>query len=203
MILQRNDIHLWLSPHKGLRTEDFLRKILTHYLPISAYQIHFSKTKNGKPYLKDRRFRRLEFNVSHSHDMLVCAISYAQQLGVDIEYKHRKNRLDEIAERYFHPQETQQLQALTEEEDRRDLFFRLWTSKEAYIKALGLTIGTVSLDKIAFSYENNLIQALFETPKQQQWHFKTLAWNDYLMTVAVTYRHWHTIKPELSVFSLD
>jgi len=202
MNLTHNDIHLWLTTQKGLKTKAFLQQVLSNYLHISPAQIHFAKTLNGKPYLKDRRLRALQFNVSHSHGGMVCAVSYGEALGVDIEYPARKNRLDEISERYFHPQEIQQLQAINDEAQRRALFFQLWTSKEAYIKAMGLTIGSASLDEVAFSYQNQQIHPLFNTPSTLRWHFPTLAWGDYLITTALAHKTWHGIKPQLSLFEI-
>jgi len=202
MNLAHNDIHLWLTTQRGLKTKAFLQQILSSYLDIPPTQIRFAKTLNGKPYLKDRRLRTLQFNVSHSHGAMVCVVSYGEALGVDIEYPARKNRLEEISQRFFHPQEIQQLQAFTDEAQRRELFFKLWTSKEAYIKAIGLTIGTASLDEVAFSYQNRQVHPLFNTPSTLHWHFHTLPWRDYLVTTALAHKAWHGIKPRLSLFEI-
>ena len=212
MILAPNDIHLWLSPDKGLGSEKFIRNTLSEYLLIPPAQIRLAKTAHGKPYLKDRRLRGLQFNLSDSHGAMVCAVGYGEALGVDIEYPARKNRLDEISQRYFHPQEVEALQAVTDEAERRALFFQLWTSKEAYIKAMGLTIGTASLDKVAFSCQNNEIQPLFNTPSHLRWHFDHLplhtpslhsqAGRDYVITTATAYKAWQGIKPQIRLFEM-
>ena len=202
MILDQSDIHLWLSPAQGLSTEEFLRHTLSHYLPLAPAQIRFARTDKGKPYLKDRRFNQLQFNVSHSHGKIVCAVSLCQQIGVDIENIQRKNSLDEIAARYFHPDEIFTLQSIKDEQERRRLFFTLWTCKEAYIKAIGLTIGTASLDKIAFSYRNNKVLPLYNTPVQLQWHFQTQAWGDYLIAIAIAHKAWRSIQPQLAIFEI-
>lgn len=198
MILNQNDIHLWLSPHKGLGTEEFLRGILSQYLPLSPAKIRFARTHNGKPYLKDRRFNQLQFNVSHSHGKIVCAVSLCQLIGVDIENIHRKNSLDEIAQRYFHPDEIETLQSIANEQERRQLFFTLWTCKEAYIKAIGKTIGTASLDRIGFALDDGNVEPLFPTPVQQQWSFHTITQGDSMIAVARAQRPWQAGKAVIS-----
>lgn len=203
MILTSNDIHLWLSPDKGLGTEKFIRNTLSEYLLLPPAQIRLARTAHGKPYLKDRRLRGLQFNLSDSHGAIVCAVSYGEALGVDIEYPARKNKFLDIAERYFHPQELQQLRDLTNDMERRALFFRLWTTKEAYIKAKGLTIGSASLDKVAFHCRNQHIEPLFNTPSTLRWHFNTLPWRDYLITTALAHKAWQAVKPQITVIEID
>jgi len=198
MILTSNDIHLWLSPHKGLGTEEFLREVLSQYLPLSPEKIRFARTHNGKPYLKDRRYNQLQFNVSHSHGKIVCAVSLCQLIGVDIENIHRKNSIDEIAQRYFHPDEIHALQSTSDELERRRLFFTLWTCKEAYIKAKGLTIGTASLDRTGFAVHHENIQALFPTPVQQQWFFQVVSLQETMIAVARVQRPWQAGKVVIS-----
>jgi 4'-phosphopantetheinyl transferase len=199
--VRSNQIHLWLADHGNISTEAFLREVLSHYLPLSPAKIRFARTHNGKPYLKDRRFEQLQFNVSHSHGKIVCAVSLCQLIGVDIENIHRKNSLDEIAQRYFHADEIRALQSITDEAQRRQLFFKLWTCKEAYIKAIGKTIGTASLDKIGFNCEGESIQALFPRPVQQQWFFQALSLQETMIAVARAQRPWQSgTPPELTIY---
>ena len=84
--------------------------------------------KPGLPGVKD-----LHFNVSHAGDWVVCAVSH-QELGVDVE---RLRDIDlRLAERFFHASEVRRL-AQAGGTRRRDLFFELWTAKEAFLKADG------------------------------------------------------------------
>lgn len=89
----------------------------------------------GKPYLKE--LPELFFSLSHSETVAVCAIS-DREIGIDIEY-HREmspDRLLRIAKRFFAPEE---YDAIAEEsgEAAKELFYRIWTAKEAYIKFTG------------------------------------------------------------------
>ena len=204
--LAPNHIHLWLTEQRGIKTNTFLRKVLSHYLPLHPSQIQFARTPNGKPFLKnrklkDRRFNDLQFNISHSHGKIVCAVSHGLLLGVDIENIHRKNKIEEIAERYFHASEIKALQSIKNEEEKRNLFFTLWTCKEAYIKAIGKTIGTASLDAVRFSRENDRVKPQFPLPVQQRWSFHITPVDDLLITVARAQRPWQaTTKSQISLF---
>ena len=85
------------------------------------------RTPNGKPYLPDSPIR---FNVSHSHQLTLIAVTYEVEVGVDLERIRALPDYRAIAERYFPPGEA----ALTGEID----FFRRWTRFEAVLKAQGV-----------------------------------------------------------------
>ncbi|HZQ70139.1 MAG TPA: 4'-phosphopantetheinyl transferase superfamily protein [Terriglobales bacterium] len=117
-------------------TRGLLRTLLGHYLDVAPQQLRFSYTAHGKPQLEGASKPRAEFNVSHSDGIAVIAFADRRRLGVDVE----KVRLDfehqHIAERFFSENEREQLQKIP----RQDIpfaFFRCWTRKEAFIKALG------------------------------------------------------------------
>lgn len=88
------------------------------------------------------------FNLSHCEGLVACAVSHDVELGVDVECLTR-NPPFEIVQRHFSPDERAWLSSLSAE-DRRIGFFRLWTLKEALIKALGLGLAQ-PLDGIAFA----------------------------------------------------
>lgn len=88
----------------------------------------------GKPYFRDYPFF---FNLSHSGDYVICVLS-AEEVGVDIQ-QHRAGAGRRIAARYFSAQEKAALENCKEDGD--ELFFRLWTRKEAYGKLTGQGIA--------------------------------------------------------------
>lgn len=97
--------------------------------PIELVMDHGEK---GKPYLKEYP---LFFNLSHSGEYVVCAVS-DREIGVDIQMCSDVNE-GRIAERFFSKEECKALEHCGTAEERRRLFFRLWTRKEAYGKLLG------------------------------------------------------------------
>lgn len=96
---------------------------------------------NGKPYLQDYP---LYFNLSHSGNYVVCAVS-TQEVGVDIQ-EYKKADVKRLARRFFSGEEQSILMACANEKEQNELFYQLWTRKEAYGKLTGEGIAAV-IDK--------------------------------------------------------
>lgn len=111
-----------------------LRHILSEYTEILPDKIEFVLGPRGKPYLKENKWD-LQFNVSHSHDQVVYALTNHLEIGVDIE-KIEPHFDVEVAKRFFSPKEYAELMVLPEEK-RISAFYHLWAGREAVIKALG------------------------------------------------------------------
>jgi 4'-phosphopantetheinyl transferase len=110
------------------------REILARYLDCNPGQLRFSTNKHGKPALQGSE---LAFNLSHSGDFALLAVSSGRQVGIDVERIRPDKELERIAERFFSPIEVSELMALLPGQ-RLPAFFDCWTRKEAYIKAQGL-----------------------------------------------------------------
>jgi 4'-phosphopantetheinyl transferase len=122
-----------------------LRTILARYLGIKPRLIAFRIGSMGKPVL-DTPSASLHFNVSHSHELVLVAITRRGEVGIDVErVRPFANSLD-LAERYFSPGECQTLNTLAPER-RTEAFFHAWTRKEACLKALGAGIS-YGLDRV-------------------------------------------------------
>ena len=114
-------------------TRATLRRLLASYLSVSAREICFCYSSHGKPGLSESR---LDFNVSHTEGMAVFGFTRGRRIGVDVERIRADFRLDEVAERFFSVAERAALNDLPMGA-RHAAFFRIWTRKEAYIKARG------------------------------------------------------------------
>lgn len=111
-----------------------LRLILSKYLNISPKKLTLSTNKYGKLFLNEDIFS-IQFNISHSADLLLMAFSRKNELGIDIE-KVRITQVLKIAQRVFSQREYMELLKLPQYE-QQSKFFTYWTYKEAYLKALG------------------------------------------------------------------
>jgi len=140
-----------------LASRILMRKALAHYVKKPPQDIEFSRTETGKPFLINQ-LKPVYFNLSHSKNFVVLAVCNHAKAGVDIEGVRQRKFLD-IAELYFHPREFSQLTACTESA-RGNLFFRLWTLKEALFKATGSGIAN-NLDKADFNFRDDKIIAEF------------------------------------------
>jgi len=114
-----------------------LREILGFYLGMDAAAVRLSYTEYGKPYLEKRwNDAGLSFNTSHSEARAVYAFTSSAEIGVDVEYARDLPEREDIAARHFSRREKSFLESLPPDE-RRDAFFKCWTRKEAFVKALG------------------------------------------------------------------
>ena len=114
-----------------------LRTILGRYLEFAPDALQFDLGAHGKPSLaKAQNSFDLNFNLTHSHELALIAITMGREIGVDVEFMRADFAGDEIAERFFSQAEITQLKSVTPE-SRLAAFFNCWTRKEAYIKARG------------------------------------------------------------------
>lgn len=111
-----------------------LREILGKYANIPAQDIHFSYSEYGKPYLQ---FPRLSFNISHTDECMLVAIAHHNnEIGIDIERINSQVDCLALAQEFCTHNEFRKLADLSSEEQIL-AFFRCWTRKEAYVKAIG------------------------------------------------------------------
>jgi 4'-phosphopantetheinyl transferase len=115
-----------------------LRLLLARYLRTSPAGLPIVADLHGRPRLAFPDW--LHFNLSHSGDIALVAVSGHAQVGVDIEQVRDMPDCVDIARRYFAPGEVEHLLELAPA-DRIGGFFVTWTRKEAYIKALGLGLS--------------------------------------------------------------
>jgi 4'-phosphopantetheinyl transferase len=111
-----------------------LREELAARLGVRPAAVRFAYGDNGKPRLADHA---LQFSVSHCDDVALFAFSKTAEVGVDIEAIRPVREADAIAVQFFSPLEHAGYAALAPR-DRLLGFFRVWTRKEAYVKALGV-----------------------------------------------------------------
>jgi len=117
------------------KTRAALRIFLARYLSIQPAEITFREGPHGKPFLRSPK-SDLQFNVSHTRGAAVLAFTRSIELGVDIEHGRRKVDIEGVGRRVFTPTERAGFSDLGKISGLRQ-FFRLWTAKEAYLKAVG------------------------------------------------------------------
>lgn len=118
-----------------------LRTLLAHRLGIPPAEVPLELGIHGKPFVRsDGPGRRLRFNVSHSAGLAAIAVAADVAVGVDIESMRADIEYDEVARSFFTAPEMAALDAVSGS-DRIDVFYRIWTRKEAALKAFGVGIG--------------------------------------------------------------
>lgn len=112
-----------------------LRQILAAYLNQDSDKINMAKTVYGKPYLID--YPKVQFNISHSGNFLLVAISQVGTVGVDIEHaKSHRRDFSGLVAKCFAKSEIEYWNTLPVTEKTAE-FYRFWTRKEAFVKAVG------------------------------------------------------------------
>ncbi len=136
-----SDRRAFVAAHALLRA-----RLSRHATNISPAEWRFGATPHGKPFLR-APVTSLDVSLSHTRGMAAAAIASGRQIGVDVESALTPRNALNVAERYFAPQEAALLRAESDPFAQSELFFAIWTLKEAVLKAdgRGLARGLDSL----------------------------------------------------------
>jgi 4'-phosphopantetheinyl transferase len=141
-----------------------LRHLLAGYLTSTPEAVSFERAAGGKPYLASHAAAGpaagLRFNLAHSSDCALIAVSDGRELGIDLEAVRPNRDVVGIAVSFFSPLEVAALTGLPPDEQVAG-FYRCWTRKEAYVKACGTGLG-MRLDSFSVSLEPDASAALLE-----------------------------------------
>ena len=148
--------------------EMLARKAIAEWCSFTPESIVFGTQEYGKPYAKDMS---VEFNISHSGDMVVCAFD-DKPVGIDIE-KIRPIDLtvskhictDEELVYLFDHIPTEQDFAYTTDQELLTRFFELWTAKEAYGKCIGAGMSEIRKQVRAlaqFNLQEEYIMSIYQ-----------------------------------------
>lgn len=149
-----------------------MRTLLADQLQIPTEELNISTQENGKPFIPNNT---LFFNLSHSDELAVLAISREGHVGIDVEQLNKEISTLDIAQRFFHPLEYDQLHNAAPEK-RLELFYRCWTGKEAFLKTKGLGVANY-LKSFALDFQDSqktcIIYTSNELKEFQNWHVDT------------------------------
>lgn len=135
-----------------------MRRLIAAYLDEPADRIEFAYSGLGKPRLATDREPAFHFNLSHSGECALFACTREGELGVDVEQLRAVRDQTGLARRFFSPPEYRRLVACRSAEQQAE-FFRIWTRKEAILKATGKGL-TFPLSQLTVSSEANRPAAL-------------------------------------------
>ncbi|MEM7120950.1 MAG: 4'-phosphopantetheinyl transferase superfamily protein [Pseudomonadota bacterium] len=188
------DRRVFLAAHLLLRTR------LSLYAPVAPGAWTFEKNAFGRPEVAGGLLEAdgLRFNLSHTNGLVACAITRSADVGIDVESLSRPTPGLDIAERFFSPDEFAMLQKAPADEQHQ-LFFAIWTLKEAYIKARGMGLS-LPLDQFAFDIDGLAVRGvrfrdeIKDNPKN--WRFGVQsAGHQHLLAFAVRREDGGNIQP--------
>ena len=124
-----------------------LRTLLGKYLGTEASEIQFNYGPHGKPTLEPVSMgQTLQFNLAHSNDRAIFIFGWDRPVGIDIEHVRPLQDADRFAEQFYSARETALINSLPGD-DKWNAFYKLWTCKEAFLKAQGSGL-TVPLNQV-------------------------------------------------------
>ena len=145
-----------------------LRLLIGRYLARAPETLDISYSDYGKPCLAGGELR---FNLAHSAGLALYAFAAHTELGVDVEAERDLPDALPIARRFFSAAEYDALRALPPDEQPA-AFFRCWTRKEAFIKAVGEGLS-YPLDRFQVSLRPDQAPALLSVdghaPGAREW----------------------------------
>jgi 4'-phosphopantetheinyl transferase len=180
-----------------------LRAIVGRYLRVEPSQLFFFYGRHGKPRLTPAsNGGLLHFNVSHSDELAVYAVTRDGEVGIDVEHIRPLVEAEDMADHVFSTREMTKWRAVPSRQRTR-AFFNCWTRKEALLKAAGGSIAD-SLKKIEVSFAPNepaTVLTLGDDPEENTaWCVRDIDFGrGYIGAIAVdargtdaSHRHWTT-----------
>jgi 4'-phosphopantetheinyl transferase len=154
-----------------------LRTTLARYADLTGWDWRFATDAFGRPsVLEPREWRHLQFNLSHTEGLVACAVGVHCRVGLDVENIFRPIELNDLLRYALAAPEAASLEG-TSEGVRRSLFFRYWTLKESYMKAVGRGLS-IPLDAFWFDLNRRLPAVNFSDrcyDDPERWHFHDYA----------------------------
>jgi 4'-phosphopantetheinyl transferase len=169
-----------------LATRALARTVLGAYTGLAREEVRFAVGEHGKPSL-DPAPPGLSFNLSNAVTLVVCAVTDAPAVGVDVEPLSRFEQVLRVADDVFTDAERAELAAL-DEPARRRRAVELWTLKEAYMKARGLGMAlppsSFAMTGLALAPE----PPPRNEPDRSRWSFLTLEVEAHAVAICVEAR---------------
>jgi 4'-phosphopantetheinyl transferase len=185
--------HFEADRRRCLIARGYLRLLLGKILELPANGLQFEYDEFGKPSLVPMQGLPLQFNVSHSGDLILIAITIGRAVGIDVEKIRTDLDLDGVAARFFSSNECKILASLVGR-SRYEAFFTCWTRKEAYLKARGVGLS-LPLNQFDVSFlpneEPRLLANRYDPAEARRWRIRALDLSsDYAAALVVSGSNW-------------
>ncbi|SFT01882.1 4'-phosphopantetheinyl transferase family protein [Marininema halotolerans] len=171
-----------------------LKSALSSRLGIHPEEITFCKNEYGKLFLTKNSQPSVHFNLSHTHGLLACAVTTECEVGIDVEGTHEDHL--GVMKTVFVENEISYIQQQRSDEEKQKAFYRIWTRKEAVMKAIGKGFSLPPLsfsvptetdaDSRFFFYTESLAEgfllsgAISNVVNDPTWEIEELTWSTLL-----------------------
>ena len=184
-----------------IASHGFLRILLGKYLSCSPSQVEYTYTEFQKPLCKNNP--NLHFNMSHSHEYACYAFSFNHEVGIDIEFMNPKIETNDLLSIVTTPEEMFIFDKL-DQNDKFYAFYKTWTIKEAFLKALGIGLShsLSNIETTILPRERFGVIRCDDIPEKElakEWTFSPIiSLSNYLGAIAVKKKEAH-----INMISLD
>lgn len=194
---QNRALHFYYEHHRKRFTvgRGLLRAILGRYLDIEPSRLQFCYGPRGKPALgKTFGGSMIRFNMAHSQEFAIYAVSYRREVGIDLECVRPMPDAEQITGRFFSAYEDELFRAISASQ-KLEAFFNCWTRKEAYLKAIGDGLAK-PLDRFSVSFipgePARLLNCQGAPQETNRWSFQALIpASECIAAVCVEGQDWH------------
>ncbi len=178
----------------GIR-QYYLKKILSTYLKEKPENIIVGYQKYSKPFLMRKDQSYLKFNTSHSNKIVIYAFSLDNEVGIDIEKYNTKINVIGMSEKYFSQSERSVLDTVSTNL-KIDLFYNIWTCKEAYLKYHGYGLNVATKSFSIYPQDENLLSVVLYIGFDKQSINKRVSHQQdkYFLSLCTSYR-----KPRVQI----
>ena len=182
-----------------LMTRIFIKKILSTELNLSHQLIEFSYGKYKKPYVNLDKFnKKIFFNLSHSKEYLVIAISFTNEIGVDIEHKDISIDFESLKSHIFSDLEVKYFNQLKIVIEKVNFFYQIWSLKEAILKGIG--VGLIYSPNLLSVLNSNSIQPKILNLSDCDQESNFLNWYNYVINFNDSYALAFSHKGEVQSY---
>lgn len=166
-----------------LAARGLVRMALSRYRLVAPKSWRFDSNEYGRPFIRDALADDLHFNLTHTDGFVACAVATSYSIGIDVERLDREVDHLGLAPTVFASTEVAQVEAVTDATMRNRMFFRLWTLKEAYIKARGMGLS-IPLKDFSFRFQRDEPRISFSAAIEDE----PTAWRFWEFDVAPIFR---------------
>ncbi len=118
-------------------SKGLVRLLISRYMNLNPNEIKFYYNEFGKPFVSPDSDRdNIFFNLSHSDNIAVFIFSKKRKIGIDVEKIKELADMEGIVRLCFSESEKKWFNELPSTK-KEEMFYKIWTSKEAYMKAIG------------------------------------------------------------------
>ena len=191
---------------KAIKDRQILLKGLLHvllgcYLKTDPQSIEFEYNKFGKPFMPDHpKYKNICFNISHSNNIAVYGFTQKRNIGVDVEKVRELPDMNGVIDLCFSDSEKKWFNMISSQ-DKNKIFYKIWTSKEAYLKAIGTGLS-FSPDKIStgLNSEGDIIFENIEGDENpEKWRLDAFSINPHFTSAIVA----ENKNSEIKYFKID